>query len=197
MALARLDLTKIARSVGDERRTLEQQLAAVRRQAWWGDAPPDPHIEEGIARFFESGLGHALVEAGHADRVEREVPFSLKWTVAELVRHRPELLVPDSIDPRWTRAQWDDVLDRYWVLLQGRIDCLFRSDEGFVLIDWKTDRVSSGGAEERAVQYRSQIDLYADAAVQLWGEPVRSFVVFLVTGSAIEITRRGRPVSLR
>lgn len=196
MVLSRLDLAGMAASPGEERRIIERQLATLRREPWWGDASPDSEIEEGVMKFFESALGRDLIDAARNDSVEREVPFSLKWSVAELVRHRPELLVPSSIDSRWTRAQWDDVLDRYWVLLQGRIDCLFRSRNHWILIDWKSDRVMPGKEPERAVEYRSQMDLYAEAVARLWGAPVRAFVVFLTTGMAVELPgRRTAPAS--
>ena len=189
MALARLDLSSLG-SEGSVRAHVERELIRLKAEPWWSDGPADPGTEAGIARFFETDLGRGLMEAAKSGSVEREVPFSLKWSVAELVRHRPELLTPASIDPRWTRAQWDDALDRYWVLLQGRIDCLFRTSRGWMLLDWKSDQLAAGTENERALRYRSQMDLYADAVAKLWGEPVRAFVVFLATGTPIELPPR-------
>jgi hypothetical protein len=34
------------------------------------------------------------------------------------------------------------------------------------------------------------MDLYADAVANLWGEPVRAYVVFLATGTPVELPTR-------
>ncbi|MCA9726873.1 MAG: UvrD-helicase domain-containing protein [Candidatus Eisenbacteria bacterium] len=186
MAMARLDLPRLAAARGRRALDVARQLEHLREEPWWGSGAIDPAIESGIGRFFESRLGADLCEADPAS-VEREVAFSLKWSVSELGRYRPELLAASAIDARWTRAQWDDVLDRSWVLLQGRIDCLFRKERHWALIDWKSDRVTRAQAPDRAEHYRSQIALYADAVRRLWGGPVRSYVVFLVPGATVEL----------
>ena len=46
------------------------------------------------------------------------------------------------------------------MLLQGVIDCLIETRDGFVILDFKTDRIKKGGAVERAEQYLSLIHIY-------------------------------------
>ena len=53
------------------------------------------------------------------------------------------------------------------VLLQGVIDCLIETRDGFVILDFKTDRIKKGGAVERAEQYRPQLAAYARAVHDL------------------------------
>jgi ATP-dependent helicase/nuclease subunit A len=47
------------------------------------------------------------------------------------------------------------------VLVQGIIDVFWLEGDSIVLLDYKTDRVQT--AEELALRYRTQLDLYADA----------------------------------
>ena len=52
------------------------------------------------------------------------------------------------------------------VLLQGVIDCLLETAEGFTVLDFKTDRVRAQDAAARAERYRDQLDAYARAGEQ-------------------------------
>jgi ATP-dependent helicase/nuclease subunit A len=179
MALARLDLTAV------DPGSLARQLDGFERQEWWGVGPRDSTIEAGIAGFFGGPLGARLSAAAGSGAVEREVPFSLKWPVGKLLRYLPVL--GESRDPRWDAAAWNAALDRAWVLLQGRIDCLFRENGGWVLIDWKTDRIGAGQLEDRTELYRSQMRLYAEAVSLLWGSPVETYLCFLALGKSVPI----------
>ena len=65
------------------------------------------------------------------------------------------------------------------VLLQGVIDACFVEGNGFVLLDYKTDRVE-GDPVLWAERHRRQVELYAQALEKLTGRPVRErYVVFL------------------
>ena len=90
-------------------------------------------------------------------RVYRELPFTLAMDTGEL------LGVPSE--------------ER--VLLQGVIDACFREGDGFVLLDYKTDRVE-GDPTAWAERHRRQVELYAKALETLTGRPVtEKYVVFL------------------
>ena len=90
-------------------------------------------------------------------QVYRELPFTLAMDTEEL------LGVPSA--------------ER--VLLQGVIDVCFREGDGFVLLDYKTDRVM-GDPVQWAQRHRRQVELYARALTTLTGRPVvEKYVVFL------------------
>ena len=90
-------------------------------------------------------------------RVYRELPFTLAMDTAELL----------------------GVATEERVLLQGVIDACFREGDGFVLLDYKTDRVE-GDPAAWAERHRRQVELYARALAQLTGRPVlERYVVFL------------------
>ena len=75
----------------------------------------DPEV---IAAFFATDIGRRLLASGD---VRREVPFTFGLPVRQL---HPEAH-PDVAEET--------------VLIQGVIDCMFREDDGLVLIDYKTE----------------------------------------------------------
>lgn len=62
------------------------------------------------------------------------------------------------------------------VMVQGIADCVFREGEALVLVDYKTDRVSSG--EELAQRYRSQLQFYKQALEPILGLPVKEALLY-------------------
>jgi ATP-dependent helicase/nuclease subunit A len=59
------------------------------------------------------------------------------------------------------------------VVLRGQIDLLARDEEGWTVIDYKSDRVTPDEVAERAAGYELQLMLYSDAVRQHTGEPPR------------------------
>ena len=57
------------------------------------------------------------------------------------------------------------------MIVQGMIDCAFREGDGWILLDYKTDRIT----DEQAFieEYRPQLEWYAVALRELTGKPVR------------------------
>lgn len=181
-ALSRLDL---AATTSDD---LDRQLAAFAAEPWWQGAPRDPVIERGIAAFFATEPGRALaIAAGTQGAVEREVPFSLKVPVRRLLPLLGDLRRVIEADPRWATGSWSGALDETWVLVQGRIDCLFVRDGRWCVIDWKTDRLRPDDVAERARAYEVQMQLYRDAVAGLWGDPGSTWLAFIASGAVVEV----------
>ena len=109
-----------------------------------------------IERFFASDLYKTFMAE---NKVRREFKFSV--------------LVPaQAYFPVAADAPEENVL------LQGVIDCLIETGDGFVILDFKTDRIKKGGAVERAEQYRPQLAAYARAVHEIYGRPVRACVLY-------------------
>ncbi len=110
----------------------------------------------GIAAFLQSPLGRRLRAA---KRVERELEFAVEQSA-------DTLLGEGCNEP---------------VLLQGVIDCCFTESNGWVLLDFKTDRLFNGQpAREVAEKHRAQLALYASALETLSGMPVlEQYIVML------------------
>ena len=71
------------------------------------------------------------------------------------------------------------------VLLSGRIDLAYLSPEGWVLVDYKTERLEED-LDAQAASHRDQLALYAEAWGRGTGKPVAKAGIFF--------TRRGDPV---
>ncbi len=114
----------------------------------------EERYRESLAYFLGTDLFARMIES---PRVYRELPFTLAMDTGEL------LGVPSE--------------ER--VLLQGVIDACFREGDGFVLLDYKTDRVE-GDPALWAQRHRRQVELYARALETLTGRPVKEkYMVFL------------------
>ncbi len=61
-------------------------------------------------------------------------------------------------------------------MLQGIADCVFEEDDGYVLVDYKTDRVSS--LEALKDRYSAQLTLYKAAFDILLDKPVKSCYIY-------------------
>jgi len=75
-------------------------------------------------------------------------------------------------------------------VLSGRIDICYRTEEGVVILDYKTDRIEPKDAERAALRYRDQITAYIDAVVRSGvndGAPVFGVVHFVRTGQSVRI----------
>ena len=112
---------------------------------------------EAILWFCGSELG--LLIRQNVSRLRREVPVHFAAT-------------PPGAEPS------ADPQDR--VMTRGRIDLLVPTEQGVVLIDYKTDRVSAADAAVRAKDYAAQVQQYRDAVEHIAGAPVRNtYLVFL------------------
>lgn len=59
-------------------------------------------------------------------------------------------------------------------LVEGKIDLLFEEEDGWVVVDWKTDRVPTGESRAvRAALYAPQLESYARALVAVLGPGTR------------------------
>ena len=65
------------------------------------------------------------------------------------------------------------------LLVQGVVDCVFLEEDGWILVDYKTDRVEDE-ASFTAV-YRPQLKWYAEALRELSGRPVRETWLYSIS----------------
>ena len=75
------------------------------------------------------------------------------------------------------------------MLVQGVIDCCLEEDDGIVLIDYKTDRVTKGReTAERAQYYLPQLEAYTKALIRIFAKPVKErLLVFLDNGEIVSV----------
>lgn len=79
------------------------------------------------------------------------------------------------------RREWSFnlLMDARGTLLQGVIDCAFEEDGGWVLVDYKTDRIHD--EEAFTARYALQIDWYARALERITGKPVREKYLYALS----------------
>ncbi len=105
--------------------------------------------------FLRSALAKRMQQADRQGRLHREAPF----VVGEPAR---------VLRPEWDAEEM--------VLVQGIIDAWFMEEDGIVLLDYKTDRVSDEA--ELIRRYQTQLDIYAEALARILEKPVKEKLIW-------------------
>lgn len=110
-----------------------------------------------LMKFLDSALGSQMREAQAEGKLYREQPFVTMIPAAEVV---PE------------------AADRERVLVQGIIDGFYETEQGIVLMDYKTDHLESGQEGILVERYEKQMELYARALEGILGKRVVRKVLY-------------------
>lgn len=105
---------------------------------------------DAILEFLDEPIGQKLQTS---ETIKRELPFTMELPTSEVY--------PDWNDP-----------NEESVIIQGVIDCLFETEDGWYLLDYKTDTIF-GDLTERKVneledRYAVQVELYKRAVESIW-----------------------------
>ncbi|WP_379970032.1 helicase-exonuclease AddAB subunit AddA [Ectobacillus sp. sgz5001026] len=126
-------------------------------------------VPQDIVTFFHSPLGQRMLNG----KTEREVPFSMTVHASE------------------SYADWNG-REEEEVLVQGVIDCMIEEEDGIVLIDFKTDRITGkfpGGFEqarsELLKRYEMQLVLYSKAVEEGIHKKVKEKYLYFFDGHHI------------
>jgi ATP-dependent helicase/nuclease subunit A len=65
------------------------------------------------------------------------------------------------------------------VIIQGVVDCLVDEGDGWLLLDYKTDRIAPDQLEEAVKRYRGQLNIYARAVESILGRKVKEKYIYL------------------
>lgn len=115
-----------------------------------------------VSRFLQ---GDIAARARRSPMVRAEQPFCLRMSAKE--------------------AGLSETSDEN-VVVQGVIDLCFVEGGKWIVVDYKTDRVSKGEAQQAAKKYEVQLNLYAKALSRITGMDVaQKHVYFLKIGEAI------------
>ena len=155
----------------DLRRPLDEadvgaQVAALAERGLITEAQAAAVDTAAIAGFFASPLGARIRRT--PERVRREVAFTLGM---------PAAAVYPDLDPAAAAGEV--------VVVQGMIDLLLEEEDGFLLVDYKTDRRDP---EAAAAAYRLQVLTYQRAVAAILGKPVReAYLHFLLAGQSVRV----------
>jgi len=145
--------------------TIEETVAAL-TAAGKMDPAAAQRVDAGrVLAFFESPLGELTLAA--KDRVLREWPFTY------------------ALDARHAGASGDGEA----VILQGIVDLVVPTEQGPVLVDFKTDNVRAGTTEEHSERYADQLRYYAQAVEGITGQAVAgAWIYYLNAGQAVQVS---------
>jgi len=110
---------------------------------------------EAIQVFVNSPLGQRIKKAS---RVYREAPFNLLCPASEVLS--------------------GENTSSEKLLVQGVIDLYFEEDDGLILVDYKTDRLTHFNLEQRLEHYRKQLYWYRRALEQIQRKPVKEMYLY-------------------
>lgn len=124
---------------------------------------------ESIARFLASELGRSLCASRN---VYRELPFIFGIPIEELY---PEL-----------HHQEDKLY------IKGIIDCLFETEDGWIILDFKTDHLAGKTFKQMEQtfrkRYEKQIEIYTRATEEIIKQPVsHKYLYFLAAGEYLKL----------
>lgn len=125
--------------------------------------PPEekPAVQiDSILWLMTTEIGQLL--AAHPRRILRELPIYFACS-------------PSHFDDA---IQNEDPADQ--VMLRGRLDAAIETDDGLILIDYKTDRVEPERIAQCAMPYERQLNFYRSALERISGKKIaEAYLVFL------------------
>ncbi len=173
----------------------ENEIEPSERPRPWRATGPRLRAEaEAVGRLVHRALQHwsfpgeaalprllelEALEAGLADPDQRSAAVRLAETLLERLHRHPLKQEIDRALERHHEAPYSRLSARER-LDTGYIDLLFRDADGWQIVDFKTDSLRSPLEREAAMrQYDPQMRRYAQAALDLLGEPARVRLCFL------------------
>jgi ATP-dependent helicase/nuclease subunit A len=126
-------------------------------------------VEEAkVYQFFTSDLGQRVLGAKN---VQRELAFNIRYPASEVFPEAKEQGLTDDI------------------LLQGVMDLVAEEEDGFILLDYKTDRRVDDFNNPESLGYRKyakQLSLYKMALERLGGKKVKLTALYLFASDEVK-----------
>ncbi|MCL2088726.1 MAG: UvrD-helicase domain-containing protein [Oscillospiraceae bacterium] len=132
---------------------LESEIERLTRMGFISKLQSESLYKNSITTFLNSDLA-AVMQGGK--RLIREFKFMDKIKAANI------------------SDEYKDTDDE--VLIQGIVDCICESDDGLVIVDYKTDKIED--IEELAERYKLQLELYKNAIQKIFGKPVKDAYIY-------------------
>ena len=145
---------------------IRQSITALLKNGYMTRQTADKINISSIMKFFDSDLGKLTL---NKNTVMKEWPFTYAASVADLY--------PDLKNCKDEK-----------VIIQGIVDMLIKTPDGIVVIDFKTDHISSSQVQQRSDRYSPQLKWYCKAAGEILNAKVVSgYLYFLTPGISVKI----------
>ena len=121
---------------------------------------------------------------------EYGIPADARRIAGEMVRRalRSDLLAGRVARAERSYRELPFTLHSEGILTEGAMDLVFRENNRWVIVDFKTDAVTADECAERAASYRDQAAAYARALAAITAEEVQEIILYFL--------RPGVPLSL-
>ncbi len=155
-----LVLENITDSMGDSREHINNVISSLINKGFITQDEAKTVDVGKIISFYNSEVGSMLK---NADRIYKERSFNI---------------FADNIIEGQTEP----------VQLQGVIDCYFETDDGFVVLDFKTDYITDNNIDEKTQMYTKQLSFYKKAvSVMHKTTDIRCFICYFNKNIQIEV----------
>ena len=141
-----------------------------------------------VLQTINLATGAGLEEAAAAQAIAEGIPEN-EQVIADLARSAitSELVQRAAARPHW-REVYAGALDDDGVLLEGFIDLLYRDDDGsLVVVDYKTDAVTTETLNEKVYSYRPQMKAYVTMLERATDARVSANLLFLTPSGALNV----------
>ena len=146
----------------ETREHIKNQIDIIRKKGFLTEEEAGAINPDKILKFFTSSTGKMIKSA---KEVKREFMFGVSIPAKNFIAD----------------TQSDEE-----IMLQGIVDCLVITDDGIVVIDYKTDR--NFDATDTVEKYRVQLDCYKYAAEKIFKKPVVGKILFMLdSGMAMNL----------
>lgn len=138
-----------------QKKTLEQDLNQLMQTGILTKEERTVIWDMDFVNFYRDELGKQVIKAQQQGTLKTEQQFIIGVT-------------PQELEPNVHGGEND------WVMIQGVIDAAIEEEDGWILIDYKTDRVDpEKGVEQLKQRYQIQLDYYKQALERLSQKPVK------------------------
>lgn len=149
----------------DSQEAIEKQMVTLTEEGKLSQEMADAIQGKQIFYFVRSAIGQRVKQAFLKGKFYREQQFVMSVPANEK-------------NPEWISEEQ--------ILVQGIIDAFWEEEDGFVILDYKTDRIWK--EEELVRLYQRQLEYYARALEQAYGKKVKEKYLYSFTmGKAILI----------
>ena len=120
-----------------------------------------------------------FISAKQAQMIQPEVIHSfLRTPLGQKISQSDRLIREFKFSILVDGGQYDPACAGEEILLQGVVDCALIEDDGIILIDFKTDRVTEETVDAVARRYRDQVQTYADALHRIYETDVKEAYLY-------------------
>lgn len=146
------------------RESIENELERLVNRGMLTEAEAKVVDRKSVNAFFSSELAQRMLDS---EKIFKEYAFTASIPLNEI---EPSIKNSDEV-----------------IIIEGVADCAFVENGSLVIVDFKTDKASSG--EELAQKYKEQLSVYRRCLSEVMGMPVKQTLIYSFRlGETVEIS---------